>query len=112
MHVVDRIDRHTNATDFTTRAWRIRIDAHLGGQIERDGQTGLPRLQQQSKALVGRARRAEARILAHRPEPTAVHRGLHAAREGELTGVGQVTRVVNSGVVRTDDAGDRNTGGG
>ena len=67
VHVVDRIDGDTDPTDFTAGARRVGVDAHLRGQIERDREAGLPRLQQQAESLVGRPRRPEARVLAHRP---------------------------------------------
>src|SRR5207302_7907491 len=40
--------------------------------------------------------RAEPRELAHRPEPAAVHRGLHAARVRELPGEPEVARGVEA----------------
>ena len=75
------------------------------GRSKATAQTGLSRFEQQAKALVGRARRAEARVLAHRPETTAVHRGLHATREGKLAGIGRGhAHNQRVHVVRTDDA--------
>ena len=43
---------------------------------------------------------AEAGVLAHRPEPAAVHRRLHAARERELAGIAKIARVVDRRVCR------------
>ena len=59
----------------------VRVVAHLGRQVEGDREAGLPLLEEVAEALVGLGRRAEAGVLAHRPEPPAVHRGLDAARE-------------------------------
>ena len=47
-------------------------------------QAGLAVVEQVAEALVGLLRRPEARELAHRPQPPAVHARVHAAREREL----------------------------
>ena len=78
-------------------------------------------------ALVGLLRRRVAGVLAHRPQPLAVHLAVHAARVGELAGLaevevrGQVGLVVErldldarvgeaARVVRADDRGDGEVG--
>src|SRR5262249_16889694 len=47
---------------------------------------GLTVLEQVAEALVGLLARAEARELAHRPQPSAVHRRVDAAGEGVAAG--------------------------
>ena len=73
---------------------------------------GLAVRGQVAEALVRLLRRAEARELAHRPQPAAVHRRVDAARERELAGPAEVALVVDVDVVgRVErlvlDAGDR-----
>src|SRR5690606_8033842 len=62
----------------------IRVVAHLCRQIERNAEPGLAVVQQVVIPAVRLLRRTEAGILAHRPEPAAVHRRIHTAREREL----------------------------
>ena len=69
--------------DLAERARRVGVDPHLRGQVERDREAGLARVEQVAEARVGLLRRAEARVLPHGPEAAAVHRRLHAARERE-----------------------------
>ena len=84
LHVVDGADGHADPSDLPGGQRRIRVIAHLRGQVEGDRQAGLPLLEQVAEALVGLGRAGEAGVLAHRPEAAAVHRRLDAAREGEL----------------------------
>src|ERR1700694_3386429 len=55
-------------------------------QMERDGESGLPMVEQIVKTLVGLLRRAETGELSHRPQLPAIAAGMNATREGELTG--------------------------
>ena len=66
----------------------------------------MPLSEQVAKALVGLLGRAEAREHAHRPRPTAVHRRLHAPREGELPGEAEIGAIVNRDVGRSHQVGD------
>ena len=103
VHVLDRIDRHAHAPDFAERARRVGVDAHLRRQVERDARARSARLRAacRKRSLVS-ARRAEAGVLAHRPEPAAIHRRLHAARERKLARVAEIARVVQLRIVRDD----------
>src|SRR5207248_4247151 len=85
---------------FTQRDRGVRIVPHLRRQVEGDRQPRLALLEQEAVALVRLRRRAEAGVLAHRPQPRAVHRLVHAAREGILAGglVGHVGRNVGGAV--------------
>src|SRR6185503_18263309 len=69
-------------------------------QVEGHAEPALPLLEQVAEALVGLGGRAEARVLAHRPEPSAVHRGLHPAGVRELAREPQVPDVVHRRGVR------------
>src|SRR5690349_1551686 len=74
----------------------VGVVPHERRKIERDGKPRLPAAEQELVALVGIRGRAEARELAHGPEPTAVHRGMHAARKGELPGLAQLSRRIEA----------------
>ncbi len=104
MHVIHGIDRHADAADFAVRARAVGVDAHLRGQIERDRQSCLSVVQQQAKPPVGLLGRAEPGVLAHGPQPAAVHRGLDAPRERKRARIRQVVRVVGGAVLRTVDS--------
>ena len=84
LHVLDRADGHADPADLPGGLRRVRVVAHLGGQVEGDRQAGLALLEQVAEPLVGLGRGREAGVLAHRPEAAAVHRRLDAAREREL----------------------------
>src|SRR5208282_5022820 len=79
LHVRQRAYRHADASDFALGQQMIRVAAHLRGQVERDRQPRLTLLEQVAVAAVRLLRAAEARVLAHRPQPSAIHRRLHAA---------------------------------
>ena len=49
-----------------------------------------PAVEQAAEAAVGLLGRAESGVLAHGPEPAGVHRGMDAAREGELAGRAEI----------------------
>ena len=84
LHVVERVDRDALAPDLAERARMVGVVAHQRRHVERRREARLPVLEQVAEALVRLLRRPEARELPHRPEPAAVHRLVHAAREREL----------------------------
>ena len=99
-HVLDRVDGDTRPADLPLRHRVVRVVAELRRQIEGDRQAGLAELEEVAKALVRLLRGTEARVLADRPRPAAVHRRVRAARERELAGqlrgeVGDVLRRVH-----------------
>ena len=69
------VDGHADLADLALGARVVGVVAHLGGQVEGARQPGLAGLEQELEALVGGLGGAEAGVLAHRPEPAAVHRG-------------------------------------
>ena len=113
VNVVKRIDGDSEPADLAQRPGVVAIEAHEGRQVERRAEPGLAFFEQKAESFVGLPRRAEARKLAHRPEPAAVHGGMDAAREGVLTGVAEIGVVVEAvqalrRVERLDrDAADR-----
>ena len=77
----------------------VGIKANLGGKVERDGETRLPLRKQITVARIRFARRAETRILAHRPEAAAVKGRVNATRVGVFTRVARLIFVVPAGKV-------------
>ncbi len=100
LHVVERVDGDALAADLTERARMVGVMAHQARHVERRAEPGLTVIEQVAKTLVGLLRGAEAGELAHRPQPPAIHRRVHAAREGiragqaDLLGFGQITLAV------------------
>jgi len=86
IHVLDGTDGHAHPADLPGGERRIRVVAHLRGQVEGDRQPRLALLEQVAEALVGLARGREAGVLTHGPQPAAVHRRLDTTRIGVLTG--------------------------
>ena len=83
LHVVERVDRHALAAHLALRARVVGVVAHQRRHVERRRQARLAVVEQVAEALVRLLRRPEAGELAHRPQPPAVHRRVHAARERE-----------------------------
>ena len=77
----------------------VRVVAELGRQVEGDREAGLAAREQRAEARVRLLRRAEPRVLAHRPRAAAVHVRVRAAREreraGRLVGPDRVVRAVD-----------------
>ena len=80
-HVGKRVDRHTHLPDLPVRELVVRIIPHLRRQVKRDRESRRPVLEEMEIAPVRLRGGAEPRILAHRPEPSAVHRGIRAPRK-------------------------------
>ena len=85
-HVLDGIDGHADFADLALCHRVIGVVAHLGRQIEGDAQAVDPLSQQVTEALIRLGGRAKPGVLAHRPQPAAVHRRLDAARERKFAG--------------------------
>ena len=107
VHVLDAVDRHADAAHFAFGERGIAIESHLRREVEGDTESGLSGVEQEAESLVGLARRAEARVLAHRPEPAAIHRGLHAARERKVSRVAELAGFVELRVTGVIDGRDR-----
>ena len=106
-------DGHPHLAHLAPRHGVVGVVAHLGGQVERHAEAGLPLPEEVAVAPVGLRRRAEARVLAHRPEAPAVHGGLDAARERVLAGKAEVAEIVEGGEVgrRVEGLDGRPAGG-
>ena len=85
-HVLDRVDRDPGAADLAVAERVVGVAAELGRQVERHREAGRAVLDQVAVALVGVLGAGEAGVLAHRPEPVAVHAVVDAA--GERVGAG------------------------
>ena len=81
-HVVDRVDGDAHLADLAVRDRGVGVVAHLGGQVEGDGQARRAVGDELPVAGVGLGGRAEAGVLAHRPGAAGVHRRIDAPREG------------------------------
>src|SRR5262245_40446882 len=68
----------------------VGVVPHLRREIERDGQTRLPGLEQMMKPDVRLFGRSEPGILAHGPQPATVHRGMYATRVGKRARSAQI----------------------
>ena len=82
-HVGQRVDGHADLAHLALGPGVVRVVAHLGGQVEGARQPGLPGVEEELEALVGRLGGAEAGVLAHRPQLRAVHLGVDAPGVGE-----------------------------
>ena len=97
-HIFHGIDGDTYASHLASRQRVIGVIAHLCGEVERDAQAADALRQEVLVPGIRLLRCAEAGVLAHRPQPPAVHRLLNPASVWELprqtdnmrVGVGQV----------------------
>jgi len=84
LHVRKRIDGHTDLPHLAFGERVVRIVPYLRGQIEGHGKARLPLLEQVFVARVRFLGGAETGILSHRPQPSAIHGRLYAARIREF----------------------------
>ena len=78
-HVFNRVDGHPDLAHLAVRQGVVGVIAHLGGQIEGDGQASGSCSEQLPVALIGFSRGPKARVLPHRPGPAGVHRRVDPA---------------------------------
>ena len=100
LHVLDRIDGHADLSDFTHGERVVGIQADLGGQIECHRKPGSAVRQQVFVTLVGFLGVAHAGVLAHGPEPAAIHGGLDAAGKGIVAGIADLVILVTGVQIR------------
>src|SRR5215472_15650086 len=84
LHVLERVDRHSDLAHLAERQRMIRVHADLRGQIEGDRKAHLALVEQVAVALVRFDGAPEACILAHGPETAAIHGRINAARVGKF----------------------------
>ena len=97
--------------DLAQRHRVVGVVADLRGQVEGDGQPGLPCVEQEAVARVGLFGGGVPGVLAHRPQAPAVHGRLHAARERVFAGEAEFLHIViGVGVVRHIKTIQRNIG--
>src|SRR5262249_33519546 len=94
-----RVDGHADHADLALGARMIRIEPELSRQIEGDVERVLAVGHEVLEARVGLPGRAEADVLAHRPEPLAIHVAMDAARVGILSGPADVALEVATGEI-------------
>ena len=100
-HVRQRVDGDTGFAHVPGHPWVIAVIAAMGRQIERDRQALLPGGQIATIEGVGLLGRGKARILADRPGPPGIHRGIGPARIRLETRQARIDRV-RAGVERLD----------
>lgn len=67
----------------------IGVVTHLGRQVKSTRKAGLSFLEEKVKPLIRRLCGTKASVLPHRPWPRAIHRGIDATREREVTRIPQ-----------------------
>ena len=85
-HVLEAGDGDADLADLALGQRVIGVVAHLRRQIEGDREAGRSLVEQVAVAVVGLFGGGEAGVLAHRPEPPAIHGRLDAAGVGILAG--------------------------
>ena len=93
-HVGQRVDRHSDLADLALGPRMVGVVAHLCRQVEGTREARLAGIEQELEALVRGLGRAEAGVLAHRPQLRAVHRGMNAAGVGVGPRLAQLGRRV------------------
>jgi hypothetical protein len=81
-HVDQRVDGDAHLAHLAFGARVVGVIAHLRREIEGARETGLTSVEQELEALIGRGGGAKPCVLAHRPEPLAVHLGVDAPGVG------------------------------
>ena len=92
LHVLERVDRHARLADVADDARMVAVIAAVGGEIEGDRQALLPGGEVAAVEGVRILGGREAGILADRPRPAGVHRGIGPARERREAGQAGVER--------------------
>ena len=90
-HVGDGVDRDPHLPDLPFRHRIIGVQAHLGGEVERDREPRLTGLEQTPESSIGRGGVTESGVLAHGPEPTRIHRRIGTTGERVLARVAEFT---------------------
>ena len=99
LHVVKRVDGDAGLADLARRHRVVGVVAHLGRQVEGRRKPRLTLVDQVVEPFVGLACGAHAGVLAHRPQPTAVHRRVDTPGVRLLAREAQVLLVVQVGDV-------------
>ena len=102
-HVLDGVDGHPDPAHLAPRERVVRVVADLGREVEGDAQPAAALIEQIAVAPVRLGGGAEAGVLAHRPQPPAVHRRMDAA--GERKRAGQPQGVIGGPVRRVGPDG-------
>ena len=95
---VERVDRDARLADVADDARMVAVIAAVGGEIEGDREALLPGGEVAAVEGVGFLGGREARILADRPGPAGIHRGIGPARERREAGQAGVEPAASSAV--------------
>ena len=89
-HVIDGADRDPGLADLPFGPRMVRVEAHLGRQVEGHREPRLAVIEEIPEAAVRILRRAHPSVLAHGPEPFAIHRRVRAAGERGSSGLAEL----------------------
>ena len=111
-HVLDRVDRDAGAADLALAERVVGVAAELGRQVEGHREPGRAVLDQVAVALVGVLGGGEAGVLAHRPEPVAVHPVVDTAGERRFARLAEALLEPGGDIALVVDAIDLDAGVG
>ncbi len=94
LHIAQAADGDAYLAHFSFGEVVIGVIADLRRQVKGHGKAGLPLLDQVLVAAVAFGGVAKAGVLAHGPQPAAVHVRLDAAREGVFAGKAKPAQIV------------------
>ena len=114
-HVGDGVDGDADPADLAAGHRVVGVEADLGGQVEGHGEAGGALLEQVAVAAVGLGGGRVAGVLAHGPQPLAVHLAIEAAGERVGAGVAELALVAvglagGGGVLRPVERRHRDLG--
>ncbi len=89
-HVGEGVDGHADLAHLALGTRVVRVEAHLGGEVEGARQARLPRAQEELEPLVGVLGGPEPGVLPHGPQPAPVHGGVDATGVGRAPGLAEV----------------------
>ena len=105
-HVLDRVDRDARSPDLAVAERVVGVAAELGRQVEGHREAGRAGLDQVAIASVGVLGAGEAGVLAHGPEPIAIHAVVDAAGERKLPRLAEALLELGRDVVGVVEALD------
>ena len=86
-NIVDRVDGYSHFSHLSVRHRMVGVVADLRWQVEGNGETGLPLIEEEAVTLVRLVRITVAGVLAHGPHSASVHLRIEAPRIGKRSGI-------------------------
>ena len=100
LEVAQGIDSHAHSSDFTLCKGIIRIQAHLGGEIEGHIEACLAVGDHELKAFVRLLRGSKTGVLTGRPLPASITQRMNASCERILSGKGEILLRVEADLIQ------------